>query len=225
MAVGLGKVGVALSGAGAAASNIIYTDVSAYISTSSDVQAYNITVNADDIATIDSVVLAASVAAAFGSVGVALSIGVSIATNEIANVVSATVDGNSLLNGGVGGSSAGGHAAGIFITASNPELPLEGASSNQLALDFGGTSTTTIAANLDNAIKGDTNEDGTYSSSEEATVNATLADLKDRMLAQGANVVGDIQITEIQSETFGGDDRESKGAGWLVVDEEGSSWS
>ena len=223
VALALGKIGVALSGAGAAANNVIMTDVSAHISSGSTVGAYKISVNADDIATINSVVLAASVAAAFGKIGVAISIGVSIATNEIANDVKAYVD-NATLTAGETTSVLSATDAGIFITASNPELPLTSAMGPAVSRSLNISS-----AQLDLAVKEnyvDENGSGSgdeYTALEQLVVKNILADLKIQ-LSPFATFVGDLRITTLESATYGGDDRESKGTGWLIVDEAGNSW-
>jgi hypothetical protein len=91
VAVG-GQVGVGLSGAGVSGINKIATDVQAYIdgdnrtnATSSElgIQATSVEIQAIDSTRIDALAGAATIAAAFGNIGVAVSVGVAVATNAI----------------------------------------------------------------------------------------------------------------------------------------------
>ena len=93
VAISGGVVGASLSGAGAAATNRIATEVQAFIDGdgASGIKATNITMSATDGSGINAVVGAASVAAGFGVVGAALSIAVSIAWNEVRNDVRAYI--------------------------------------------------------------------------------------------------------------------------------------
>ena len=97
-AVGLGgggQVGIAVSAAGVYAENKIKTDVQASIDgdganpATDGITAASVTVVADDSSSIDAVAGAGSLAASFGgSTGIAVSIGLSLAFNEINNDVS-----------------------------------------------------------------------------------------------------------------------------------------
>ncbi|MEN9773450.1 MAG: hypothetical protein RL322_520, partial [Pseudomonadota bacterium] len=90
-----GSVGVALSGAGGSATNRINSETQAFIrdTVGEGVRADgDITVSAFDLAEIYSSVMAVSVAAAFGTFGGSLSIGVSVADNVIAGAVRAYAD-------------------------------------------------------------------------------------------------------------------------------------
>ncbi len=81
-----GLVGVAVSGAGACAENRIATLVQAYVQGDKDnkgIKAASVGLNAKDTSGIESFTGAVSVAASGGLVGVSLSIGVSVAYNEI----------------------------------------------------------------------------------------------------------------------------------------------
>lgn len=85
LAVGLGvKAGVAISGAGAWASNTILTDTKAYIA-NSEVESFTfVDIEASNIASVDATIVAATLAAAGGgAAGIGASIGVSIAQNKI----------------------------------------------------------------------------------------------------------------------------------------------
>ena len=92
-----GKIGVALSGAGASSDNRISVDVQAYIdetnspANSGTVVADSITISARDTSTIDAEAIGAALAASFGKVGVSIAIGVSIANNKITNTVQAYI--------------------------------------------------------------------------------------------------------------------------------------
>jgi hypothetical protein len=94
-AVSIGAVGVSVSGSGVLASNMISTDVEASV-TDSDVDVKSMTLLADDTSTITSDAGAASVAASFGGVGVAVSLGLAVADNRISNKVKAYVYGSSV---------------------------------------------------------------------------------------------------------------------------------
>ncbi len=96
-----GGTAVGLSGAGVGATNLISTDIHAFIQDDDNnnstavrgIRAASIEVKADDRSTIHAAAAAASVAFALGGpVGVALSIGASSARNEIRNDVAAWID-------------------------------------------------------------------------------------------------------------------------------------
>ncbi len=93
VAVSGGLVGVSVSGAGASAINRVATNVKAYIDGSSalGIIAGSIGLAASDTSDIDATVGTASIGAGFGLVGVALSVGISVAKNEITNEVSAYI--------------------------------------------------------------------------------------------------------------------------------------
>jgi Ca2+-binding RTX toxin-like protein len=93
-----GAVGVAVSGAGAVAINTITTDVRSFIDYDigsgarlTDIDTGSVTMLAQDTSRITAITGAASLAAAFGGVGVAVSIGFAGAYNEISNEVSAFI--------------------------------------------------------------------------------------------------------------------------------------
>jgi len=97
-ASGGGVAGVSLAGAGASAKNNIATIVAAYIDGTdpagagpAGVLADSISLKAHDDSTIDATVGSAALAAAFGTVGVALSVGVATARNEIRNTVASYI--------------------------------------------------------------------------------------------------------------------------------------
>src|SRR6185503_3395497 len=83
IAIGFGQVGVAVSGAGASATNYILTDTNASIENSAILDADAVDVDAINNSAIAAVVAAASAAVGGGQVGVGASIGVSLSRNLI----------------------------------------------------------------------------------------------------------------------------------------------
>jgi len=94
-AVAVGVVGVAVSGSGVYATNRISTDVQSYI-TGSTIVVGSASLVADDTSDIYGFAGSASLAAAFGGVGVAVSIGLAVASNDIGNRVEAYVNTSSV---------------------------------------------------------------------------------------------------------------------------------
>lgn len=78
-----GLVGVALSGAGAEAKNLILSSTKAFVEASVLTSAFDVIITADNTAIIDAIIATASIAASAGAVGVGASIGVSLARNQI----------------------------------------------------------------------------------------------------------------------------------------------
>ena len=74
---------MALSGAGAGATNVILTKTNSHITNSKIVSKTNVDLDADNSSDIDAVLATASAAAAGGAVGVGASMGVSISQNFI----------------------------------------------------------------------------------------------------------------------------------------------
>ena len=98
VAISGGEVAVSLTGAGVSSTNSIALGIAAYIDgdtastlTTSGISASAITLTATDTSSIDAIVGAASVAADFGAGGASLSIAVSLAHNEIGNIVDASI--------------------------------------------------------------------------------------------------------------------------------------
>ncbi len=83
VAIGGGVVGIAVSGAGAQATNVILTRTNAHIDTSSIVTTGAVNVSADDTSTITALILAVVVAVGAGTVGVGVAVGLSLAENMI----------------------------------------------------------------------------------------------------------------------------------------------
>ena len=105
-AVGAGQVGVGVSGAGVSAQNQINTHVEASITgDGTGITVGAVDIDALDRSTINALAGAASLAAGFGQVGVAVSIGVAIATNKIDNTIEAFIinanDGISAVKGDI----------------------------------------------------------------------------------------------------------------------------
>ena len=104
-AIGGGAVGIAASGAGVNAQNLIATQVQAYIDGSPNIQTKSgLNISAQDTSTITANGLAASVAASFGLISGSVSISVALANNTIANTVAAFVNGSTVTT--TGGSAA-----------------------------------------------------------------------------------------------------------------------
>ncbi|MFL5755287.1 MAG: hypothetical protein ACJ77N_03225, partial [Chloroflexota bacterium] len=92
VAVGGGLVGIAISGAGAFAENVVLTKTDAYIADSKVTSHTDVSINAAGTSAITATVIAASVAIGGGGyAGVAASIGVSLAHNEIGTRVEAFI--------------------------------------------------------------------------------------------------------------------------------------
>ena len=83
IALGFGQAGIAISGAGASATNYILTNTNASIENSKILNADAIDIDATNTSKIDAIVVAASAAIGGGQVGVGASIGVSLARNLI----------------------------------------------------------------------------------------------------------------------------------------------
>ncbi|HZV93547.1 MAG TPA: hypothetical protein VFF72_10035, partial [Caldimonas sp.] len=83
MALGLGEVGAAISGAGAVAQNVILGSTQAYAQDSKLTSASDVSLSATSTSDISSTVLALSAAAGVGNVGVGASIGIAVAENFI----------------------------------------------------------------------------------------------------------------------------------------------
>ena len=92
VAIAGGAVGVAVSGSGVYAENKIGAATEAYIDgDGTGITADNITVSAKNSSAINAIAGAASVAAAFGATGLAVSIAISLAQNDISGVVEAHI--------------------------------------------------------------------------------------------------------------------------------------
>ena len=90
LAAGIGAVGVAISGAGAAATNVVLTKVNAFIEASNVTSAADVALSASSEATIRATVAALSAVVAGGVVGVGLSIGAAVALNLIGHDIDGT---------------------------------------------------------------------------------------------------------------------------------------
>ena len=175
-AVGIGGGnGLAASGSGVWAENQIGTRVHAGVSTAtelgerpSDIEAGEVLVQATDRSSIRSFAGAASLAAAFGgSVGAALSIGVSLARNIIDGSVIASLDGATLSSGGT-----------VLVQAlSDADIQVFGLAAS-VALAIGGSAGVGISgagASALNVILGDTLarvHDSAITAADDVTVDA-----------------------------------------------------
>mgnify|MGYP003346411333 CR=1 FL=1 len=108
IAAGFGQVGVAISGGGADANNVIQTSTRAFLDNSSLASVGKVDVDAINSARIDARIVSAAFALAIGSsVGVGASIGVAIARNDI-------------------GYKSDDNYAATYTTASNPSRIVKG---------------------------------------------------------------------------------------------------
>ncbi|MEQ9409446.1 MAG: calcium-binding protein, partial [Fuerstiella sp.] len=153
VAVGGGAVGAGISGAGVGAENRIATDVTAEIvgDGATGVTADNISVLSSDTSSITALTGAASIAGGFGGVGVAASIGVAIAYNEIDNDISASVrDGNTIIDTSVGA---------LTVQAVDAATISSTTTAASLAVAIGGVAASVSGAGADatNVILTDTN--------------------------------------------------------------------
>jgi hypothetical protein len=184
-----GGVGVSVAGAGAGAVNIITTYVKAFIegdgTGAKSISAGSVTVRAEDTSRISAVTGAASLAAAFGGVGVAVSIGVAGAYNMISNDVAAYIyNAGDVAGGVVGVTTTGGDITVQAIEAATINSLTAAAS---LAVTIGGVGvsvsgagaaasnvilTTTEAYVLDSNL--DSDGGVTISASDTSTINAVV---------------------------------------------------
>ncbi|TVQ59514.1 MAG: hypothetical protein EA355_00320, partial [Rhodobacteraceae bacterium] len=205
-AVSGGKVGVAVSGAGAGAENRIATTVRAFVDGSgpgrTDITASALRVTAADDSSIDAFTGAAAIAAAFGFVGVAVSVGVSVAINEIATDVSARIVAADSLNIGAGG---------VSVRALSPETASSAININAQVVPG---VTLITAAQLDDASKTDTDRRGDPVEADVTGDRAILERLRARLVAGGAEVFGALRLTAVE-----------QGRSWSAVDERGRSWN
>ena len=104
VAIGGGTAGVAVAAGGTWVDNQTDVATSALIvgDGTNTVNTGAVTVEADDTATIDAQALAGALSAGFGAVGVAVSIGISIAANTISDPVTAGIENVAHLNTGSG---------------------------------------------------------------------------------------------------------------------------
>jgi hypothetical protein len=192
-----GSAGVGVSGAGASVNNIIAVDIASFIQTASNITANELTLLADDRSSIEAIVGAASVAAAFGgSAGVAVSIGVSLAFNQIDTDTNAYIDSVQTMNIGTGG---------ISITATSLSDDL---------FTFGGIS----SEDLDDASAQESDDEDTLLVNEEdedaAAYTKNLQFLKDKFAENGITLDDDIKLSII-----------SEGISWLLVNDSGESYT
>ena len=157
VALAVGAVGVGLSGAGAAAENRIATDVKAYIDGdgAAGISATSIELKATDFSGIKALVAGASVAAAFGATGVAISIGLAIAFNEVSNDVAAYIKN-----------------ADTKVEARTGDVVVSASSSGTKIFDLGGLT----PAQLDDAATADQDDPSTTGTGNDEAANDLAAD-------------------------------------------------
>ena len=185
-----GGVAVSVSGAGAGAVNIITTYVKAFIEGDGTgtkvISAGSATIHAEDRSRITALTGAASLAAAFGGVGVAVSIGVAGAYNQISNEVAAFI-----YNAG----NVAGDVVGVTTTGDITVQAIEAATINSLtaaaslAVAIGGVGvavsgagaaasnvilTTTEAYVVESVLSTTVSGNVTISASDTSTINAIV---------------------------------------------------
>ena len=152
------KVGMGLSGAGANSTNQINMEVEAYIdengNSADGITAANISLKADDTSLITAVTVGASLAAAYGGdeAGVAGSIGVALATNEIDNQVLAEIE-NAPQVGSQGAITlAAQEQAGIHTVAVAASLGVALSGNSGIAVSGAGANATNVILTKTNAL-------------------------------------------------------------------------
>ncbi|NRB01232.1 MAG: hypothetical protein HRU32_15725, partial [Rhodobacteraceae bacterium] len=96
VALAIGKLGVAIAGAGASAVNVVLSNVDANITQSSvTTTAGDVNVSAESLSRINAAVLSTALAVGVGKVGVGVALGASFALNSIGKTQSGTVIANS----------------------------------------------------------------------------------------------------------------------------------
>lgn len=152
------KVGMGLSGAGANSTNQINMEVEAYIdengNSADGITAANISLKADDTSLITAVTVGASLAAAYGGdeAGVAVSIGVALATNEIDNQVLAEIE-NAPQVGSQGAITlAAQEQAGIHTVAVAASLGVALSGNSGIAVSGAGANATNVILTKTNAL-------------------------------------------------------------------------
>jgi len=196
VAVAGGQVGVAVSGSGSAVENRINSDVSARIAgAATDLQADHVVVNADDISSIDAVSAAMAISAAFGQTGVAVSIGISVAINNIANDVTATIADGAVSTSG---------AQGIIISASTPELPIDAPVADVVI--------PVSVSDLDDLAVAEMDGEDTRDGVDFAADAILAEDIADALRGQGFDIVGTVKVAALE-----------EGERWTAIDEEGRS--
>ena len=177
---GGGTTGVAVSGAGVYAENKINFDVKASIlgDGADGIHAGSVSVRADDGSGISAIAGAASLAASVaGTTGVSVSIGLSIAFNEISGDVAASIQ-----------------SADQGVTTTSGDVTLSATSHGQALFDLDLGSLPFTAADLDNAATADQNDPDT--AANEATLDAAadmliLGQLRAAFAAQGQTLAID----------------------------------
>ena len=196
---GGGNAGVSVSGAGVYAENKIATFVQAYVASSSlqFVSARSFTIVAHDSSRIQTVGVGASLAAAFGgdTAGVAVSIGLAIAFNEVDAEVAAYVDGVVLTTTGgdvdIEATTQGGDLFDLTDSSITADM-LDDASATDAAntTDVVGDSVTLRALELNFKANGQPLTAGKYSTTQ------TLPPVFDTLLGKRDLVRGDTVLVK-----------------------------
>ncbi len=212
-ALAVGGVAFGISASGSGVSNRIATNPNASISgkLSTGVSAGTVIVQADDESSINATSLAGALSFAAGSVGSAVSIGVSLAFNQVENAVTAKIDNNAsvVATSAVAGDSILVRAgAGTQNAEKTLDLTSIGSSlATSIALDDAAGTEMTTQTNDDDkevevAVTQDVNDD-----------NDTLSKLATALSAH-YDVEGPLRISVIED-----------GSRWVVVDAAGTTWN
>jgi hypothetical protein len=194
VAIAAGGTGVGISASGAMVQNRIASNPLAFISGGS-VTGSTVTVQADDESTINAASIAGAVSFAAGGTGVAIALGVSIADNTVANIVTAKIDASAtvrafysvLVRAGAGTSNADNTLTGMPSAAQ-----LDNATGTELK----------VVNDVEQAVQADVDAD-----------NIVLGNLK-TALEQHYTVEGKLRISAIK-----------EGSYWVVVDSAGTTWN
>jgi hypothetical protein len=191
---------VGVSGAGAGAINTITTRVRTFIEEDATdemagIQASGITLHAEDTSTISAVIGAGSLAAGFGSTGVAVSIGIAGAYNTISNDVAAFIvnagDGVGTTNGGAITIEAFDNATINSLTAAASLSAAFG--STGVAVSGAGAAAVNVISNTTRAYLSNSTLDSagaiTMEALDSSTINAIVATAT-ASIAGGATGVG-----------------------------------
>jgi hypothetical protein len=210
--------GVAVSLTGSIVQNRIATNALAFIdgSGTDGISANTITVQADDDSTINTAAIAASISLAFGPIGVAISIGVSVAMNTVENDTEAFITNTTDLVARGQTNDGDGVVVRAGSAAENGVMPLEVGylpddllNNDDELLDFWPDMNDAAGTDLI-----EINDIETVVEIDFAQDKLVLDALKAAMTGKSIDVVGKLRLSTVES-----------GKRWVVVDEGGSAWN
>ena len=157
VALAAGGVGGGLAGAGVWSQNRVATDVKAYIlgNSTTDISAASISITATDSSGIRSIAGAAAIAASIGGAAGAISIGLSIAFNEVSDDVAAFIK-----------------DVGSKVEATSGNIVISASSSGTTLFDLNGVTDT----QLDNAARAENDDPSTTGAGNDEAANDLVAD-------------------------------------------------